>query len=255
MKQFFTLVAVLFFLSGCGSMTKAQIDKTRTTKVKSAAIVGFHMAMKEPQSLMGDMKKLGDLSKGKVRDANEQHDTADAVFTLLRSQLSSDLKWNVEPISAVSKVPAYQALVTKYTTGLQVGGAPLPADYHKIRPHGTLDADPFIYKISQGEREALMDQLQVDALVVNFLLVGLENESMFGGMIGAAEYTPKAQNIIRVFVRGQKDPIWFDTWAWGEGDKAIKATMNFVEDKPLLEQVVLASRKSIGQTMARYKNP
>ena len=255
MKMILTLTGMMMFLSACGSMTKAQIDKERTGKVKNVAIVGLHVAMQEPQSLMGDMKKLGDLTKGKVRDANQQHDTADEVYTHLRSQLSQNLNWNMLPPGQITREPSYQALVTKYTTGLQVGGTPLPSDYHKVRPHGMLDADPFIYKISQADREALMDQLRVDALVVDFLLVGLNNKSMFGGMVGAAKYQPKAQNIIRVFVRGQKDPVWFDTWAWGEGDKALQATMNFVEDKPLLEQVVVASKKSIGQTMDRYKNP
>ena len=93
-----------------------------------------------------------------------------------------------------------------------------------------------------------------NAVVVDFELVGLKNESWFGGMIGRAKYNPRVQNIIRVYVRGRKDPVWFDTWAWGEGDKALQAELNSVEDKPLLEQVVIASRKSIGETLSRYKS-
>lgn len=247
------LLLLSSLISGCSSLTKAEIDRNAIGQTKNVAMVGFHLAMEEPKSAVSDLQKLGDLTKGKVRDANEQHDTADEVYAELKRRLTEEMHWNIVPAATVQRLPAYKDLVKQYTTGLQIGGTPLPQNYHKIRPHQMLDADPFIYKISQEEREALMDKLRVDALVVDFLLVSLRNESTFGGMIGRAKYKPKAQNIIRVFVRGKKDPAWFDTWAWGDGEQALQASLNFVEDKPLLEQVTIASKKSIDETMVRYR--
>jgi hypothetical protein len=254
MRKMMFAAGLGLLLSACASVTKPEIDKPMVVKARHVAITGFHVAMQEPKSVIGDLQKLGDLTKGKVRDANEEHDTADEIYDELSRRLRGDMGWSMESAASLEHSAQYQALVKKYTTGLQIGGTPVGENYHKIRPHNVLDADPFIGKISQADREALMDDLRVDALVADFLIVSLSNESMFGGMIGRAKYKPKAQNIIRVFVRGRKDPVWFDTWAWGEGDQALQAELNFVEDKPLLEQVVVASKKSIGETLQRYKS-
>ncbi|MGZ6479839.1 MAG: hypothetical protein ACXWQE_11080, partial [Bdellovibrionales bacterium] len=120
-------------------------------------------------------------------------------------------------------------------------------------PHGIIDAEPFISKITQERREKLMDELGVNTLVADFVMATLKNESTFGGMVGRAQYKPKTQNIIRVYVRGKKDPVWFDTWAWGEGDEAIQASGNYITDESLLKQVKISSQKSFVETFKRYK--
>lgn len=128
----------------------------------------------------------------------------------------------------------------------------MPADYHKIRPNGILDATPFIQKISAEDRDALMNELGVDAVVVDMLMVNVPNNSFFG-FVGVRKYQPKAQNIIRVFQKGRKDPVWFDTWAWGEADKEITGDMIGDSDVPLQEQVVIASKKAVGETFQRFQ--
>ena len=142
-------------------MTKAEIDKPGVAGAKKVAIVGFHMLVQEPKSIVSDLKAVGDLAKGKVRDANEQHDTADEVYRVLSQRLGGDMNWQMLSADQVSRSTSYKAIVSKYTTGVQVGPM-VPNDMHKIRPHNMIDADPFIYKVTEAEREALMHELGVE---------------------------------------------------------------------------------------------
>lgn len=243
---------LIIVLSGCAGMTKAQIEKPQVSRVQKVAIVGFHLLVEEPKTLLGDMKKLGAMAKGDLRDANEQSTDAEELYENLRQQLGREMKWNLTPARTVSQSTTYKALVQRFTEGLQVGPASA-ANYHKLRPGGILDADPFVYKIEPAERDALMHELGVEALVVDLVIVSLNNRSWFS-WLGARKYQPKAQNVIRVFVKGRKDPIWFDTWAWGEAEKTIAGDAVNVEDRRLLDQVKVASKKSIGQTLSRYQS-
>jgi hypothetical protein len=252
MKRMLLLSCVALLTSAC-AMTKAKIDKDITSKTKKVAIVAFNMEVQEPKSLVGDLKKIGDLGEGKIRDAIEQHQAADDLYRELSTKLAREMNWDIKSQQAVSANAYYKTLLKQHTEGLQVGSYK-PLDYHTMRPHGILHADPAIHKVKREERDKLMSELGVDALVVDFTTVSLRDKSWFGGMIGRSKYLPKAQNVIRVFVRGKEDPVWFDTWAWGEGEKALQANFNHVEDKPLLEQVVLASKRSISETMSRYKS-
>jgi hypothetical protein len=244
---------VAFALSACASLTKTKIDKKAASETKSVAIVGFNLAVEEPKSIIGDFKKAKDLFAGDAKDANQQHATADQMYDELNGRLSKLMNWQMKPRAAVASNPAYAALVTKYTTGLQVGGMMTPANFQKLRPNNMLDAEPVIYKMTMEQRDALMKELGVEAIAANFVLASLKNESMFGGMVGAAKYKPKTQNVFRLYVRGQKDPIWLDTWAWGEGDKALQASANFVGDNLILDQVVLATRRSYDALAENYR--
>lgn len=247
------LVLLTCVTSGCASLTKAKIEKAEVERARNVAIVGFHMLMQEPKSFMGDLKKLQNIAKTDWKNSIPEHEMPGEVYGELAKRLIKAMNWNMKSASQVSQNAQYKELVAKYTQGLQVRPY-TPENYRRIRPLGILDADPFIYNITQEQREALMSSLGVDAVIVDFLNANLNNESTFGGLVGAAKYRPKTQNIIRMYVKGKKDPVWFDTWAWGEGDKALQASFNYVEDKPLLEQVVLASRKSIAETLKRYSS-
>lgn len=253
MRNLFWYTALAVALSACASMKRTRIEKAEVAKAKNVAIAGFHLAVEEPKSLIGDFKKAKDALNGKFKDANQEHETADRIYDDLNSRLSKEMKWNMKPRAAVAGNSGYKQLVTKYTTGLQVGGMTTSENYQKMRPHAMLDADPVIYKLSQADREALMDQLGVDALVANFMIASLRNESTFGGMVGAAKYKPKTQNVLRLYIRGQKEPVWLDSWAWGDGDKALQATANFVEDNLILEQVVVASKRSFDKLFENYR--
>ena len=146
----------------------------------------------------------------------------------------------------------YKQLEHEFTTGLQIRGMK-GERMNQLRPHGIIDAEPFQEKISQERREKLMDELGVNTIVADFVMATLKNESTFGGMVGLAKYKPRTQNIIRVYVRGKKDTVWFDTWAWGEGDEAIQAVGNYITDDALLKQVKISSDKSFTETFKRYK--
>ena len=249
MQRLALLISAALFLSACG-MTKAKIDKDVTTKAKKVAIVGFNLSVQQPKSILGDLKKL----KEGPQDALLQSETADEVYRELANKLSRELNWDVKPRETVAANAAYKAVVKANIEGLQIGSYG-SLDYKTLRPHGILHADPFnIDKVKREQRDKLMNELGVDALIVDFTTVSLRDKSWFGGMIGRSKYLTKAQNVIRVYMRGKEEPVWFDTWAWGEGSKALQAELNFVEDKPLLEQVVLASKNSISETMSRYKS-
>lgn len=239
-------------LSACSSM-KTKIDKQAVAGVHSVAITGFHMDMQEPKSLVGDFKKAAELMKGNIRDANEEHATADQVYDELVPRLEKLTKMKVKTRAALSADGHYKDLVVKYTKGLQIGGPPIPDSYHRIRPHGILDAGAAIYQMTQEERDALMKELAVDGLVANFVNANLDNESTFGGMIGRAKYKPKTQNVLRLFVKGQKDPVWLDSWGWGEGDKALQAEANYVQDAALLEQIVVSTRRSFDSMAENFR--
>lgn len=244
-----TILFSALVLSACG-MTNAKIDKDVTDKAKKVAIVGFNLSVQQPKSLLGDLKKL----KDGPEEALLQNETADEVYRDLANKLSKELNWDVKPRETVAANAAYKAIVKANTEGLQFGSY-RSLDYKTLRPHGILHADPFnIDKVKRDQRDQLMNELGVDAIVVNFTTVSLKDKSWFAGMIGRAKYLTKAQNVIRVYVRGKDEPVWFDTWAWGEGSTALQANLNFVEDKPMLEQIVLASKNSISETMSRYKS-
>jgi hypothetical protein len=246
-------IVIFLVLAGCSSMTKVQVDPQGMAQAKKVAVVGFHLLVEEPKSALGDLKKLGNLVKGDVPDANAQSDTADQVYTNFANRLSREMNWEVKSAADVRKSTLYKQLEHEFTTGLQIRGMK-GENMNQLRPHGIIDAEPFISKISQERREKLMDDLGVNTLVADFVMATLKNESTFGGMIGRAKYKPHTQNIIRVYVRGKKDPVWFDTWAWGEGDEAIQASGNYITDESLLKQVKISSEKSFAETFKRYKS-
>lgn len=251
MKQVILVVGILLLGTGC-SATKVKVDQAGLAQAKKVAVVGFHLQVQEPKSIVGDFNKLSDAVHGKVEDANPESNAADEIYLDLTQKLASEMNWDVKPLNEVRGNLAYKELEKEFTTGLQLRG--MKAENMKtLRPHGIIDAEPFQAKISQERREKLMDALGVNTLVADFVLATLNNESTFGGMVGRAKYKPKTQNIIRVYVRGKKDPVWFDTWAWGEGDQAIQATANYIADEDLLKQVRVSSRKSFAETFKRYK--
>jgi hypothetical protein len=250
--KFFLLIFSAAVLGGC-SMTKVKVDPQGLGQAKKVAIVGFHLLVEEPKSIMGDINKIKDLAHGKVDGANQESDAADQLYGDLATRLSREMNWQVKSAADVRANALYKQLVVQYTTGLQIGGTPHGENMHQLRPHGILDSEPLISKISQGKREELMDALGVNALVGDFVIATLKNESSLGGMIGRAKYKPHTQNIIRVYVRGKKGPVWFDTWAWGDGDEAIQASANYISDEALLKQVRISSEKSFEETFKRYK--
>lgn len=242
----------LFLLCGCSSFTKVQKQAEGLKQIKRVAIVGYSVSYEEPDSVLqriAEKTKLNVNASGKVNGG--ENPEIDILYQSIASRLQSEMTWQVLTVSQLTSQATYKNLVKEYTTGM-VTRPMVGKNSTVFRPTNILDAPAFAMMDNKAKAQ-LVKTLEVDAIVIVNVVSSLEEEGGLMKYVGASEFRPKAQVLIQVLDGRSEKPIWSDSWARGNGDKAVPSTLRFVDNKEMMAQVKIAVNHGYDDLFGRFK--
>ncbi len=241
MTRSLSLLSAILVLSGCGALKVRDKNPAEVSKIKSVAVVALSVVQPEPKSLslnIGTGKTEADSNGGKF---NQASDHVELIYTDLSTALKKNLKWKVVDRTTMVTNAGYKDAFEKTMKGWQ-NKMPPSANYIQYNPNSVMDFDSPRILGPEG-REALMKALKVDAIVVAQVNVHLTGTSV----MGIGKQYPQSVLNLRVFARGQENPVWFDGNIEGEESKE-SVGMTGLFDRDLLDKL---GRQSAGTAFAK----
>lgn len=230
-----TLLITGLALSGCAGLTH-QKDEAKVGQVRKAAIVAisvFEPAAAQVGLNLGSGKLEGSAG-GTLIPQTDTH--VDAMFTELSNSLRTNLKWNVMDKAAMVANSGYAQAYEKTMKGWQ-NKMPPGQGMKQFNVTQVMDFDGPRILDFKG-REALIQSLGVDAIVVARLSVVLNANTVMG--IGSRK--PQTHMSFFVYGKGEEKPIWFEGQIKGEEMQSVGKTA-FIDEK-LLGDLALKSAKT-----------
>lgn len=230
------------------------------SSIQSAAIVGFggeiEIEQKETKSGIGlvdsvqSMKEaantINQLETGELK-ASAQDDTVRA-YTSVETKLESGFGWQVLSRDELVAVSAYQQLDEAHSTK---GKLAQMADAWGAGfcPSGVVHWAT-MSRIKQPERDALIDALGVDAVVVAHFTVSGKDQGVSIGGIGTSRVKPQALVYVSVYQKGEKKPVWKGYAQGPKVDEAIKE--DFGKDADPSEAILAAIALGMDKLADKY---
>lgn len=229
------LLLVCLLMSACAGMTRSK-NEAKVGEVRKVAIVAVSVfqpaARKVSLNLSGG--GLQGSAGGSMMTQTGAH--VDSMFTELSNALRKNLKWNVMEKSAMVANPGYTQAYDKTMKGWQNKMPPPQGTYH-YNVAQVMDFDGPRILDFKG-REALMQALGVDAIVVTRMDVILKANTVMG--IGSRR--PQATLSFFVYGKGEEKPIWFEGQIMGDEMESVGKTA-FI-DENLLGDLALKSART-----------
>lgn len=226
MRLFISLISAAFILNGCASMSRDRDDEA-VKKVKTAAVVAF--IVKEPASNVMELN-IGSGSRGAAMGGSsfyQESRVTDAMYADLTKSLAKATGWEVLPQNDVAANPHYAPL---RDTGMT------PVKIMHLPPQGQnwfMAKDVMVPQaaeiLGRDGRNKLLAALDVDAIVVATV-----NVSVSGGfsLNGIGPRKPKADFVMEVYRRDQKDPIWRERIDGKKSDESL-GWVGFIDEDRL----------------------
>jgi hypothetical protein len=248
-SQFFIPVLALTaaLASGCATL---KVDQAKVREVKKVAIIALSSQQEFPPGI-----KFGIGSSSEDHGANVAFDKEsphmDEIYANLRKLLQKDLKWQVLEQGAVTENPGYVKAYKSKKEGLQAARFGGSKDSELFRPTRIMDWFAG-RRLEQAERDQLIKDLKVDAVVVAEHRVALESKGI--SLLGSGDFSPQSTLVFSVFRPGVEDPIWDDLQAKGDAIKDSTAVVLGVSDNNLLKKKsVMAADNAHLKLFLRYR--
>lgn len=224
-----------FLISACAGLTK-QKDEAKVGQVRKTAIVAisvFEPASREIGLNLGSGKVEGSAG-GSIMAKTDPH--VDSMYSELANSLRANLKWNVMDKAQMVSNSGYTLAYDKTMKGWQNKMPPGEGMFH-FNVAQVMDFDGPRILDFKG-REALIQALGVDAIVVARLQVSLNGTSVMG--IGSRK--PQTHVSFFLYGKGEEKPIWFEGNIRGDEMESVGKTA-FIDQK-LLGELALKSAKT-----------
>lgn len=243
-----TSAVVFCALSACSFGPK--LVRPDVDAVKKVAIVGFSgtVAVQDRQQQRGGIvgtiagaKALSDIKSGKLDD--RRHQQATQVHTMLTERLSSDLGWELAPVTSSDTL---KERVRQKPTGIMV---------HGLQQVNELLLDTDARFLSTADRQKVIHELGVDAVMTVAMTYETGDRRGFAvGGLGSFKLFPRARVTVQMWNATQEKPVWEDSFALGQ-----TSTMNLTENAGILEDqgeteaLMDAAKLGVEELIARYR--
>jgi hypothetical protein len=209
------MLGLLVAMAANPAMAKKEFD---LSTIQTAAVVGFggqnEIEENETRSGIGvvdtvnQLKQTAEAINGLEEGTLKQDAQSDAVraYGAVESKLESGFGWSVLSRDELVAVPAYQQLDEARSTPGKLGemGDAWGAGYC---PSGVVHWASMI-RVKQPERDALIEALGVDAVVVAQFTVSGKDQGVSIGGVGTSRIKPQALVQLSVYQKGEKKPVW-----------------------------------------------
>ncbi|MEM9101606.1 MAG: hypothetical protein AAGB12_04730 [Pseudomonadota bacterium] len=191
MKNILMCLSVLIMLTGCS--TVAFVDKKETATIKRVAIVGYDFFVPADITL--------DLISGNSELSIKENYLAKKIYEDIGSELTQHFGWDIVAKNEITTSTSYQQLHFKNKnnsrTRIAVG--------KYVTLEGLLPGKA-ILKLSSAQKEQLMNELAVDALIT-FEVQGIEGSmTSYFDTVDITKYELEMDNF-HVFKAGALEPI------------------------------------------------
>jgi hypothetical protein len=234
------VVTVTVTLSGCGLFKVREKDEAAVGKIRKVAVVGFSAFEPAPSSLSLNV------NTGRMETAPggaiipQYSDSTQEMYEGLRKALTQNMRWEVLEAARMISKPGYQTAYDKTMKGLQ-SKMPPTAGFQKFAVKDLMDSDSGRMLGVDG-RDALIDGLEVDSIVVAQVDVTLTGSTV----IGMGPRHPQSKVSFQVYSRGAEKPVWFDGSIDGEATQESVGTTGPFDEK-LLGQLAAQSAQTAFQ--------
>lgn len=225
MKTNFLIVLSFAILSSCGALKTKDRNLEMTNQIKRAAVVGFiaDLPAKSGLSINSSGKLAGKAGGSQFIQDSKQTDT---MLKNIQQAFAKKMKWTMLEISQLSENSSYQSAYKKTMEGIQ-NKMPIPEGINRFMFKKLMDFDS-LRILSQPDREKLMSELKVDAVIAVKVDVILSGTTV----MGIGNRYPQARLFFQVFKAGQEKPIWYETLDGKEMTESIgKTALTFDEAK------------------------
>jgi len=247
----------LVFGTGCSTLS---VQRAALDGVKTVAVVGYtaNVRLRDPNDgsgggvmgMVNNANAVADMSSGEAQQKRLAQATE--TYDLLRAKVSEGSGWTVLSRDEVLASPAYRQAFTEHRSAF-AGMSQSMGDY-RVVPEMLMHHTAL--ELTQAERNALMDELRVDALVmvaVNFVPGKQTGFSM--GIFGKTGVLPKAVVDLTMYDRTSPEPIWRDNAAEGQpASVGVETTMGYFNDDQLLNGMTEAAQSAYDVLMQRYRS-
>ncbi|MEQ1506389.1 MAG: hypothetical protein ABMB14_29445 [Myxococcota bacterium] len=245
------------FLAANPASAKDEFDPS---SVKSAAIIGFggtiEIEATETKSGIGvvdtvnQIKQVSETIDGLQSGAAKAGAVDDTVraYTTIETGLESGFGWTVPSNEELAATPAYQQVAAGYTGQSKL--AQMAAGWGAgMCPPGIVHWAS-ISRMKQPERDALIDALGVDAVLVAQLTVTGHDQGVSVGGIGTSRVKPQASVRLSLYQKGEKKAVWTGFATGPKVDEAIKADFGSAADPS--DAIVEAIHLGIDKLTEKY---
>ncbi len=248
------LSGLVLSLLGCGTAGGVKYNDAAVNQVHKVGIVSFTLLqaaiVKDDPRLKGPKSPSG--MKSFVPGINtfvKVNPQADAMLKEMKAEIESKKKWKVADIDQMKTNPAYTTLFTDKMHNWKNKIAP-KEDTQFMIVEGLLD-DEAGKKLSQADRDQLMQSLDVDSLAM--IKVDVELKSPSGSFNGIAARKPSATTYLVVYSKGIEKPIWEAYHEVTEGEKSIGVLAKFLDQGAMNDGSLNSAKKSLDELLVIKK--
>jgi len=243
-------LSALILLNGCSTLS---VKKEDMTSIKKVAITGFGSTQDMPAGLvfsLGSKSESPGSNLTVLGPEEEKH--VNQMYQDLATTLEKNLKWNVLSRDDVAHSSRYKNIYTQKMEGWH--SRPVAGENtHLYHPSGIADAW-IMRQLDQKERDQLIDELNVDALILASVRVTLEDQGGLKKLVGAGELHPKASLYFEIYKKGIEEPVWRDTWARGEStSEGVGHILGVTDVDALKKASIVAAWNSYQVLIQRYR--
>lgn len=254
------LLLTLVSGSGCSSIS---VVKDRISPVRTAAIVGFGVEQRVPNTATGVLKALasaddnngpqGSMEGLTPAELPKPHPQAGHMYDDLHKKLTEEMKWKVPTRAEMTKSKPYASFYTETTEGVHSRPFLSGKNWSLRNPEGIVEGN-LLWHWTAEHRRKLLSELKVDALVVSTVQVELIKGGGLKQIVGAGDFHPQATARLEVYSGDCESPIWKDVYALGEESKTgAEHALGFADIDEVDKLSTLSARSAFNQLIQRYR--
>ena len=212
------LLGATVLLTACGSIKTKDRNVEQTTQIKRAAVVGFvaDLPARSGISLSANTGNMGGAAGGSM--IPKESARTEEMLKEINKAFGQRLKWTMLDVSKLPENASYKEAYKKTMEGFQ-NKFPPSAGTNRFLVKNMMDFDS-LRILPQADREKLMRDLKVDAVIATRLDVVLNGTTV----MGVGSRYPQAKLFFQVFKMGQERPVWFETLEGKEMEESIGKT-------------------------------
>ena len=226
-------------------------DTDAGDQVWNFPVRGFEMLLEETTVPTGAEGRVPLNTASAIENAanasmNAQQKQAVDAYTLVEAGLEEGFSWTITDYTDLVAQPAYQKTFEAHRSPGKLGQ--MQEDWASgMKPPGVVYYQ-LAHGMKQDERDALMDALGVQGLAVASVSISGDDQGVSVGGVGTSRVKPKTLVMVRLYVKGEKKPVWKGSAVGKKTETAIRGDMGYHQgdNGPILLE-------SIEKGMAKFK--
>lgn len=197
--------AMALALIGCGTIKTKDRNVSETQSIKRAALIAFTADLPARSGIglnMNSGKAEGSRGGSML---NQNSPETERMMRQVSQAFGSRMKWAMLDPEKATEAPAYREAYKKTMEGWQ-NKMPPASGTNRFVVRNMMDSE-CLRILDQPNREKLMQDLKVDALIVSKVDVVLSGTTV----MGVGSRYPQSKMFFQVFKKGHERPVWWET--------------------------------------------